>query len=79
MRAQLNWHDARAWLNTMSFSKTAQYSDISIEDVKSIDDLKQITEEKAEEIRQDIISLCDVMAAILIEETKNEKHEKKKG
>lgn len=60
----------------MCSPKTTPYADIRMEDVKSIDELKQITDEKAEEIRQDIVSLCDLMAAILIEESKNERHER---
>jgi hypothetical protein len=59
--------------------KTTPYADIRMEDVKSIDELKEITNEEAEKIRQDIVSLCDLMAEIMIEESKNERHERKKS
>lgn len=57
----------------------SQYKDISIEDVKAVDEFKDLTDEKAEEIKQDIISLCDVMAAIIIEQNKMNDNGNKKS
>jgi hypothetical protein len=54
----------------MDSLKGFQYSDVCIEDIKAIDELKEISDQEAEEIRLEIVSLCDVMAAIIIEETK---------
>lgn len=57
----------------------SQYKDISIEDVKAVDEFKDLTDERAEEIKQDIISLCDVMAAIIIEQNKMNDNGNKKS
>lgn len=69
---------AHTWLITMTDKAKSQYLDISIEDIKAVDEFKDFTDVQAEELKQHIISLCDVMAAIIIEEKqmKNQVNEK---
>jgi hypothetical protein len=51
----------------MISSNKDQHSEISIEDVRKVKGLENISDQQAKNIQENIIALCDAMAAIIIE------------